>query len=201
MARADHTRSRILQQAADLFNLQGYAGSSMADIMQATGLKKGGIYNHFASKDELALAAFDFAVQQITQRYRQALQHTSGAIASLNAIVTTFCTAPEQVPLKGGCPLLNTAIESDDTHPALRQRTQRAMAEWRRLIRRLVQQGLKTGELRPTVAPDTVATILISTLEGALMMSKLYCDRIHLDRAQAHLQHYIASLGASADSP
>jgi len=201
MARADHTRSRILQQAADLFNLQGYAGSSMADIMQATGLKKGGIYNHFASKDELALAAFDFAVQQITQRYRQALQHTSGAIASLNAIVTTFCTAPEQVPLKGGCPLLNTAIESDDTHPSLRQRTQRAMAEWRRLIRRLVQQGLKTGELRPTVAPDTVATILISTLEGALMMSKLYCDRIHLDRAQAHLQHYIASLGASADSP
>ncbi|ASC70908.1 putative HTH-type transcriptional regulator YxaF [Halomicronema hongdechloris C2206] len=197
MAKADLTRARIIQRAANLFNLQGYAGSSMADIMQATGLKKGGIYNHFASKDDLALAAFDFAVQQVSQRYREALQDTPGAIAGLKVIVGTFCTAPDQVPLQGGCPLLNTAIESDDTHSGLREKAQGAMGEWRRLIRRLVQQGLKAGELRPAVDPDTVATIVISTLEGALMMTKLYGDRVHLERGQAHLEHYIDDLRAS----
>ena len=61
MSKAQQTKARIVRQAAELFNQKGYAGSSIADVMQATGLKKGGIYNHFKSKDELALAAFDYA--------------------------------------------------------------------------------------------------------------------------------------------
>jgi AcrR family transcriptional regulator len=194
MSKAEQTKNRIIQQAADLFNQQGYAGSSMSDIMAATGLKKGGIYNHFASKDELAIAAFDFAVQQVSQRYIQALKGKQGAIPCLQAIVHTFSTAPEEVSLKGGCPLLNTAIESDDTHPALRERTQRAMSRWRNLIHQVVQQGIEAGEIQPTVNPDAVATILISTLEGSLMMTKLYGDRIHLQRAKEHLDRYVEDL-------
>ncbi|MHC5720487.1 MAG: TetR family transcriptional regulator, partial [Nostoc sp.] len=55
MSKGEETKSRILYQAAELFNQQGYAGSSMSDIMRVTGLQKGGIYNHFQSKDDLAL--------------------------------------------------------------------------------------------------------------------------------------------------
>lgn len=199
MSKAEETKARIIQQAADLFNQQGYAGSSMSDIMTATGLKKGGIYNHFASKDELAIAAFDFAFEQVGRRYIQAMKGKRGAIARLKAILHTFVTAPDEVALKGGCPLLNTAIESDDTHPALRERTQQAMYRWRRMIHTTVQSGINAGELQPAVNPDTVATILIATLEGALMMTKLYGDRIHLQRAQEHLQQYVDSL--KSDSP
>lgn len=64
MPKAKETKEKIVKQAAELFNQQGYAGSSISDIMRATGLQKGGIYNHFHSKQELALAAFDFASQQ-----------------------------------------------------------------------------------------------------------------------------------------
>jgi TetR/AcrR family transcriptional repressor of nem operon len=194
MAKAEETRLKIIQQAADLFNQKGYAGSSMADVMAATGLKKGGIYNHFASKDELAIAAFDFAVQQVGQRYFQALKGRRGAINRLKAIIHTFYTAIEEVPLKGGCPILNTAIESDDTHPALRERAQTAMYSWRDLIHQVVNHGLKAGELHPSVSPDTVATILVAGLEGALMMTKLYGDRIHLQRMTDHLNQYVEGL-------
>lgn len=194
MSKAEETRARIIQQAADLFNQKGYAGSSMSDIMAATGLKKGGIYNHFASKDELAIAAFDFAVQQVSQRYLQAIKGKRGAIARLKAVIETFSTAPDEVSLKGGCPLLNTAVESDDTHPDLRERTQCAMDGWRNLIHQIVQKGIDVGEIQPGVNPDCVATIVISTLEGALMMMKLYGDRIHLQRAKEHLERYVESL-------
>lgn len=61
MSKAEETKEKIIKQAAQLFNQYGYAGSSMSDIMRATRLQKGGIYNHFQSKQELALAAFDFA--------------------------------------------------------------------------------------------------------------------------------------------
>lgn len=194
MSKAEETKAHIIHQAADLFNQKGYAGSSVSDIMQATGLKKGGIYNHFASKDELAIAAFDFAVKQVSRRYVQALIGKQGAIACLNAIIHTFATTLDSEPIKGGCPLLNTAIESDDTHPRLRDRTQQAMNQWRHLIHHIVQKGINANELQPTVDPEQVATIVISTLEGALMLTKLYGDRTHLQRVTEHLEDYVAGL-------
>ncbi len=190
MSKALQTRAKIIQQAANLFNQKGYAGSSLSDIMQATGLQKGGIYNHFSSKEELALAAFDFAVKQVKQRYLKALRGKRHAIEKLKAMVETFSTAIDELPIKGGCPLLNTAVESDDTHPALRARAQQAMDEWRQMIRRIVEAGMEKGEIQPLTAPDTVATIFIATLEGALMMTKLYGEPVHLKRATEHLIGY-----------
>jgi len=194
MSKAAETRSRIIERAASLFNQKGYAGLSMSDIMAATGLKKGGIYNHFASKDELAIAAFEFAVEQVRQRYIQALRGQHGAIARLQAIVHTFVTAPSEVSLKGGCPLMNTAIESDDGHPELRSRAQQAMDQWRSLICQVVQQGQARGELRSEIDPDEVATIVIATLEGGLMLSMLYGDFSHLQRSATHLEDYLTQL-------
>lgn len=191
MSKAQETRSHIIERSASLFNQHGYAGSSMSDIMEATGLKKGGIYNHFKSKDELALAAFDFAVEQVGRRYIIAVKNQDGAIAQLRAIVHTFCTSIDEMSLEGGCPLMNTAIDSDDTHPELRNRVQKAMNQWRGLITHVVNQGIKAGEIRSSIQPDAVATILISTLEGAMMLTRLYGDRTHLEHAKIHLNHYL----------
>ncbi|MBD1861626.1 MULTISPECIES: TetR/AcrR family transcriptional regulator [Trichocoleus] len=191
MAKADETRAKILQEAATLFNQQGYAGSSMSDIMQATGLQKGGIYNHFTSKQALALEAFDFAFQRCQERLRIALATKQHAIERLQAILGVFYSFIEDPPIAGGCPILNTAIESDDANPALRDRAQAAMNTLRNSIRRTVERGIARGEIRPTVEADTVATVMISTLEGALMMSKLYDDPVHLERAIAHLNDYL----------
>ncbi len=201
MSKAALTKANIIQQAADLFNQRGYAGASIADIMAVTGLKKGGIYNHFASKDELAIAAFDYAVQQVSQRYRQAVSQQVGAVARLQAVVKTFVTAPDEVSLKGGCPLLNTAIESDDTHPILRARTQQAMDQWRRLIIHIVSVGIQSGELQPEADPLAIASVMIATLEGAMMLMQLYGDRTHLQHAHDHLCRYIAGLSRSSATP
>jgi TetR/AcrR family transcriptional regulator, transcriptional repressor for nem operon len=194
MSKAQVTRNFIIQRAAEVFNQQGYQGASMSDIMEATRLKKGGIYNHFQSKDELALAAFDYAVGQVRQRYSAALRGKRHALERLQAIVETFCTTAESPPIKGGCPLLNTAIDSDDTHPALRDRTQQAMTHWQMMICKVIRGGIQRQELRADTDSETVATILTSSLEGALMMSQLYGDRIHLERTKSHLLGYIRTL-------
>ena len=49
-----------------MFNRQGYVGASMRDLVDATGLEKGGIYNHFGSKEQLALEAYDHAMTLVT---------------------------------------------------------------------------------------------------------------------------------------
>jgi AcrR family transcriptional regulator len=197
MSKAEFTRARIIKKAAELFNQKGYAGSSMSDIMKATGLQKGGIYNHFNSKNELALEAFDYAYRCSSQRVWEAVRKKTNAIERLQALVSVYLDYVDNPPISGGCPIMNTAIESDDTNPMLRARAQQAVTEWRSLISRIIQKGIKKGEIRPNVEPDAIATIVISTVEGAIMMSKLYQDTIHLERAISYLKDYFVTTLAS----
>ena len=194
MSKARQTKARIVRQAAELFNQKGYAGSSIADVMQATGLKKGGIYNHFKSKDELALAAFDYAVSLMSQEIWQAVKTKKNAIERLQALLSAYLIYIDEPPIAGGCPILNTAIEADDLDSPLRDRALAAINSWRGLIVRIIQKGIKKQEVRSTVEPDTVATIIICTIEGAIMMSQLEKNPVHLQRAIAHLQGYIEDL-------
>ena len=194
MSKAQETKARIVRQAAQVFNQRGYAGSSMADIMQATGLKKGGIYNHFKSKDELALAAFDYAVSLLSQRVWSVVRTKRNAIARLDALISSYLLYIDDPPVAGGCPILNTAIETDDTDSPLRDRALAAINAWRDLIVRIVERGIKKGEIDANTVADEVATIVICNIEGAMMMSKIANNPIHLRRAIAHLQDYIRSL-------
>jgi TetR/AcrR family transcriptional regulator, transcriptional repressor for nem operon len=197
MSKARETKARIVEQAAILFNERGYAGSSMSDLMRVTGLQKGGIYNHFRSKDELALEAFDFAASRVQQKFMGVLKGKRHAIDRLLAILGVYDRMLEDPPVRGGCPILNTAVESDDTHPALRERAQLAMDSWRALIHRIVNKGIERGELKADVRADSVATILIATIEGGVMLSKLYGDNSYLESALDHLKTYVRQQLAS----
>ena len=189
--KGEQTKARIIEQSAALFNRQGYAGASMSDIMAATGLQKGGIYRHFEGKDDLALQTFDYSIELVTSRYRDALRSERNAIARLMAILHTFRELEKGTPIAGGCPMMNTAIESDDTHPALRARAQQAMDEWRATLVYVVEAGMRRGEVRATVDPEMVATMMIATLEGGLMLSRLYGDSRYADQVTAYLENYL----------
>jgi AcrR family transcriptional regulator len=191
VSKGEQTRERILARSAQLFNRQGYFGASLTDIMRETGLEKGGIYNHFSSKEQLALEAFDYAYGLVQERVRQALAGKRNAIERLLAIVSVFQGIVEDPPVAGGCPILNTAIEADDANETLRDRARAAMDSWRTTIHRVVNKGIERQEIRPGINADEVASILIATLEGAIMLSSLYKDPIHMQRAADHIVHYI----------
>ncbi|GET38920.1 TetR/AcrR family transcriptional regulator [Microseira wollei] len=194
MSKASDTRAYIIMKAAELFNQKGFAGSSMADVMKATGLQKGGIYNHFQSKEELAIASFDYAVDLLHQRYRQVLRSSPNSISRLLAFIDAFCEIYDDPPLKGGCPIMNAAIEQDSHQAALHERAIAAMNQWRDFLCKIVARGIDRGEISPRVHPDEIATLTIGTLEGGLMLSQLYGDRIYLQRSAEHLRQYFQQL-------
>jgi TetR/AcrR family transcriptional regulator, transcriptional repressor for nem operon len=200
ITKGERTRQRVIEQAAPVFNQRGYWGSSLQDLMDATGLNKGGIYNHFRSKEELAEAAFDHNVDQMRARIREALagrRHAIDRLLAINDVYRTFVTDP---PCLGGCPIMNLAVESDDTHPTLRTKAQRAMAELREdTVERIVVRGVERGELRSNVDPENTATVIVSTLEGALMLSHLYDDPSFVEGVADHLDQYVKSLSTGGD--
>src|ERR1700761_7190916 len=107
MNKGELTRQRIIEVAAPLFNKRGFAGCSMQDIMEATGLEKGGLYRHFASKEELAVEAFNYALANVIRVRMQNPDHIEGAVERLRFVIKRFAESPSVIP--GGCPLMNVA--------------------------------------------------------------------------------------------
>ncbi len=192
--KGEKTRRRIVEKAAGVFNTKGYFGSSMTDLVREIGLEKGGIYNHFASKEELALEAFDYAVGIMRERFRAALEGKEWALERLFAIVDVLGGLAEDPPVAGGCPILNTAVESDDAHMELKDRASEAMSGWLRLIGSIIKEGVRNGELRPGTNPRETASVVVATLEGAVMLSRLYDDPAYMKRSVDHLKEHLRSL-------
>ncbi len=182
----------IIRQAAVVFNQHGFFGTSISDIMQETGLEKGGIYNHFkAGKEELALAAFDYAVAHINHKLEIALRDTPNAVDRLLAFASVLESAFDDPELPGGCPILNTAIESVDAHPMLRARTEEAMSGLIASLQGIIENGITCGEIRSEVHSQEVAAVFISTMEGALMLSRLYNEHRYITFALRHIEQFI----------
>lgn len=169
----------------------------MADISEATGLEKGGVYNHFDSKDALALAAFDYSYGLIRKRLDAAVRDAADPVRRLQAIVDVYREVARKPVVPGGCPILNTATEADDTHPALRDRARRAMDGWHGLVAAAAADASRDGRLDPADAAS-LATFVIAALEGAIMLVKLYRDPSYMAAACDQLTRHIALLERAA---
>ena len=198
MRKGERTRKSIVEKSAPVFNTKGYFGTSMSDLVRETGLQKGGIYNHFSGKEELALEVFDHAINIMRARFRSALEEREGTIERLFAVIDVLSDLVDNPPVAGGCPILNTAVESDDTTPELKERARGAMTDWQRLIGSITKRGVQSGELPPETDPYEMASVVTATLEGAVMLSRLYDDPTHMSRAVGHLKEYLSSLDRSA---
>jgi TetR/AcrR family transcriptional regulator, transcriptional repressor for nem operon len=189
MTKGDETRERIIAKAAELFNQRGLEGTSMADLMEATGLEKGGIYRHFPSKEAVAAEAFDYAWEEAFQERVRDLGSISGSVDRLKHLIANFVERRSSIP--GGCPLLNTAVDSDDGNPVLRERARQALGNWQKLLISIINEGIQRREIRSGVDPHGLATLIISSLEGALMISRLERNRDALVAARSHLDSYL----------
>ena len=191
MSKGEVTRQRIVEAAAGLFNQRGFENASLSELMEATGLEKGGIYRHFASKEELATAAFDYAWEAATQARMHDLDETRNSVDQLKQFIANFVERRPAVP--GGCPLLNTAVEVDDGDSALRDRALKALHGWRDQLQAIIKKGIQQREIRRGTDAKALATLIISSLEGALMMSRLERRRDPLLTIQKHLESFLES--------
>jgi AcrR family transcriptional regulator len=181
MTKSEKTRQFIIEKAATLFNKKGYSGTSMSDIMEATGLSKGGIYGNFKRegldksgvKDEIAIAAFEHAVDRVYEAIKERTAVIEHTLDKLKAVVYFYRERVLNPPVEGGCPIQNTAVESDDMLPVLREKVKLALVEWERRIIRTLEKGQEKGEVRPDVDKQEFATLFIGNLEGGILMARV----------------------------
>src|SRR5580704_6685641 len=188
--KGEQTRQEIIRKAAPIFNQKGYAGAALSDLMRATGLEKGGIYRHFGSKQELAGDAFDYAWKLAMDTRFEGTEQIPNTVNRLKQIVRNFRDRRAGV-VPGGCPLLNTAIDSDDGNPKLRAKARQALSSLLDRLRSIAKEGQRRGEVRAAVDSAKLATLIASTLEGSHMVSRLQRKEVPLDLACRHLEEYL----------
>ena len=186
MSKGEETRKRIISRTADLLNTQGYLGTPVSEIMRAAGLQKGGIYRHFDSRTELAREAFEFAFARMRDRLLAAIQGKQTATDKLLALVDVARNAAHDEVYRGGCPIMNLAVETDDADPELRKLAREAMARLVGLVERIVAEGIEQGEFAAGEARPRAISI-VAGIEGAVLLTNLYKDRSYMDAVTDHL--------------
>ncbi len=192
MNKGQKTKRRILEKTAPVFNTQGFRTTTLSEVLEVTGLQKGGIYNHFRDKEELALEAFDFVVPLVRERFAFDSENGS-ALESITTGIEKFRNHRRDSPIAGGCPLLNSAIESDDAFPKLHRKVSAVVEAWHSQIEKLVLRAKEGREVRPDSDPALIATVVIATLEGGIFMDRLFPESDHLGRCCDHLLSFVRS--------
>lgn len=172
MTKAEKTRNFIVEKTAAIFNRKGYAGTSLTDLTEATGLSKGSIYGNFANKDEVALAVFDYNLSRLNNGINAAAGNNTNAVDKLLKMANFYRSDFKNLITQGGCPLLNTAIEADDTHPQLKEKVAKGIRAWKNKIESVVKQGIELKEIKATVNTSEFATEFIALIEGGIMLAR-----------------------------
>src|SRR6202049_998632 len=170
--KGEATRQDIIRKAAPIFNRKGYSGAALSDLMRATGLEKGGIYRHFESKEELAGDAFEHAWKVAMDARFEGTEEIPNTVDRLKQIVRNFRDRRAGL-VPGGCPLLNTAIDSDDGNPQLRAKARQALSGWLDRLHSIAEEGQRRGEIRSEIDTAKLATLIVSMLEGSSMVRRL----------------------------
>lgn len=171
MSKAAQTKAFIIEQTAPVFNVKGYAGTALSDLTKVTGLSKGSIYGNFENKDEVALSAFDYNLQKIDRIMNDEMATQSTCRGKLLCYVKIYSNLEHYPFPEGGCPVLNTAIEADDTHPRLKAKAAGAIYSWKTGIENIILAGIKNGEFKKDANAEQTALTIIAMIEGSIMIA------------------------------
>ncbi|MES2284050.1 MAG: TetR/AcrR family transcriptional regulator [Bacteroidota bacterium] len=180
MSKAEKTREYIIEKAAPIFNRKGYSGTSLADLTEATGLTKGSIYGNFANKDEIAIAVYEHSVKAIGKRLDDLINVEKTASDKLTAFTEYYRINWKKTFERGGCPILNAAVEADDNLPFLKNNVQASIKKLALKISRIIEEGKKNGEFKKNINATDYAYTTIIILEGGIMLSKIENNPKHL---------------------
>jgi TetR/AcrR family transcriptional repressor of nem operon len=186
-------KDRIIHESLRQFSTKGFMSTSISDILEAVGASKGGLYNHFKSKEDLFFAALSEARKIWRQRNLAGLDQLARPLDKLKKLLENYrdhyLADSENFP--GGCIFVTLAVELNDQQPHLAKEVNEGFERFKGMIRRLLDQEKEAGHLGDGVDTGMVAEMIFSGILGACVAYTSDKSRENLDR---HIKGLIAFL-------
>ncbi|WP_163411505.1 TetR/AcrR family transcriptional regulator [Flavobacterium ajazii] len=171
-----NTSEYILDKVAPIFNRQGYIGTSLSDITNATGLTKGAIYCNFSNKEDLALKAFQLNVSLAITPLFKLIAATEGCLNKLYAITNYQRAYYDLVKDRGGCPMLRVSVDTKFNNPLLFEAAQNLSARFTSGLTNIIQEGILNNEILSDTDALKNAKIILSQIEGSSLLAFIHND-------------------------
>jgi|GEM_PF-132910 len=178
-------KEQIIHESMRLFSLHGFLNTSMRDILEAANTSKGGFYNHFKSKEDLLFAVLGEARRLWKERSLAGLDQTGSAIEKIKKFLTNYRDnyLGDRDSIPGGCIFVALAMELADQKPHLAREVSAGMSGLKRMILRILKEGIASGEIRENVNAQAAAELIFSGLLGASLIYSVDKSIENLDRS------------------
>jgi TetR/AcrR family transcriptional repressor of nem operon len=194
VTKAERTRQFIIETTAPLFNIKGFDGTSLSDLIDATGLTKGALYGNFKDKEEISAEAFKYSIAKVKEMVKKEMEGATTFKKQLAALLDFYSRYVFDPPIPGGCPLLNTAIEADDHHTSLRRVVTKELLDTVEFISTLIKKGIAAGEFKKNIKPNELAYTFFCSVEGALMFARVERSREPMDIIVRHCKNILEQI-------
>lgn len=175
------TSEFILDKVAPIFNKQGYVGTSLSDITNATGLTKGAIYCNFTNKEDLALKSFHLNISLTITPLFQLVATQKGSINKLYAITNYQRSYYDLVKDRGGCPMLRVGVDTKFINPNLFEAAQKLSGKFITGLINIISEGIINGEVKNSTDPLKTAQIILSLIEGSSLLAFTHNDKTYIN--------------------
>jgi AcrR family transcriptional regulator len=172
------SRERIVERAAELFAERGIASTTVDDVLAAAGAGKGQFYHYFSGRDELAAAAVGYRCAQVVAGLTESLGSVS-SLAGLEQALAGFIAGFEDAGMPG-CPIGTLATEVAGRNEEARLQAAAGFDDWERLLGGVLERARQGGELRADARPAVLATGLLASIEGGMVLSQARKDMASL---------------------
>lgn len=162
-----------LQSAFTLFLTKGFQATSMDDIVAHSKVSKTNIYYYFKSKEELLLTTVDQLISHYEQRIHQVLSHSDTTVLEkLEALLIILTENTEQNNFLGGCPFLTLYTQTPLEAIEVRDLIKSFFEQQFQAVELILAEGIAKQELKSELPVKQTATLIVSSIEGALFLAQ-----------------------------
>jgi len=193
--KGEATRQHIIEKSMQLFSVQGYFNTSIAGIVKATGLTKGGLYGHFRNKEEIWYAVYDECVRIWRGVVFQGVRQISDPLGRVERVLENSLKHYLGAGIfEGGCFLFNALVELAGQSPAMSDHVLKGFKAFSALLRLWLEEAEQQGLLREGLNLDGIANFLVISLNGTAPLYAASRDPVIWQQTLAQLHLYLKCL-------
>lgn len=176
-----NVREQLLKAGLQTLHQHGFNGCGVQEITDTAGVPKGSFYNHFESKEALALEALERFWQHGARRREMLSDPSLDPVERLRRYFRGMADAMVRDDFQKGCLIGNFSTELSAQRKGVRERLSAIFAAWARSLEPCVREAQKAGRAQSNLPASTIAAFLLNAWEGAVLRSKVEQDKLPFD--------------------
>jgi TetR/AcrR family transcriptional repressor of nem operon len=177
----EFNREESLSKAMEIFWEKGYKATSVQDLVDRMGIKRGSIYNTFGDKHSLFIAALEFYAKKINSKRIRVLEETGSPTENIRNFFEAIANIPPEKKTRG-CLISNTVVELAPHDAKVAETLRPILRRIQKAFLNCLNKAVEMGELPKDTDTKALASFLATSTHGLIVTGKSAPDPTEVKR-------------------